>query len=202
MDTLFGQRGAAVTCVVEASETRLGVEMRGLGFPALRGRFDRFWVAIPAGGGLDLRVEAASLSTGNAARDARLTGPARLDAARYPEIVFRSRGVEPIPVLEGELTRVTGDLTIRDTTRPARWEFELLARAQDAAGTLGAGYTGRLELSPRTWGLGSASITVTVVLQLMVLAGAGPGRTLRPSLPGEEALSPLGAPPYHLTTRS
>lgn len=182
-----------MTCPVDAGETRLNVEVRGLGCPALRGRFDRFRVAIPAGGGIDLRVETASLSTGNADRDARLTGPARLDAARYPEIVFQSRGVEPIPVLEGELTVVTGDLTIRGAMHPARWEFELVARAQDATGTLGAVYTGRLELSPRTWGLGNASITVTVDLQLMVLAETEPGRT---------SLLPLGAPPYHPTARS
>jgi polyisoprenoid-binding protein YceI len=165
-----------MTWVVDADESWLAFEVRRFGLTILGGRFDCFDVAIPADAtagrwGFDLRVAAASVDTGNSTRDRRLAGPTWLDAARYPEIVFRSRRVDSIPVLEGELTRVRGDLTIHGATRPASWEFELLARARDAAGTLGAGYTGRLALAPRTWGLGSASIAVTVVLHLIVLAG-------------------------------
>jgi polyisoprenoid-binding protein YceI len=167
---------ATAAWVLDADRAWLAFEARLFGFTILGGRFDRFDVALPvdtASGrrGLDLRVAAASLDTELAPRDARLVGPAWLDAARYPDIVFRSRRVEPIPVVEGSLTRVTGDLTIRGRTHPAHWDFELVARAQDAAGELGAEYTGRLELAPRKWGLGRASLAVTVVLHLIVLAG-------------------------------
>jgi polyisoprenoid-binding protein YceI len=162
--------------VVDADKSWLAFEARRFGLTIFGGRFERFDVAIPADTTagrwrFDLRVAAASVDTGNAVRDARLLSPAWLDAERYPEIVFRSRRVEPIEVLEGELTRVYGDLTIRGATRPAIWQFELLARAQDATGELGAGYSGRLDLAPRRWGLGSASLAVTAVLHLQVLAG-------------------------------
>jgi polyisoprenoid-binding protein YceI len=183
-----------MTWLLDAEETRLEVEVRSLGVPALRGRFDRFTVAIPAGGGLDLLVEAASLSTENPRRDARLTGPGWLDAGRYPEIVFRTRSVEPLHDIENSLTRVGGDLTLRGVTHGANWEFELLARASDAAGELGAGYVGRLEIALRDWGLRGPSPlvrpTATVTLRLTVLAGdrlAG----IQNGLP----VAPAGLPP-------
>jgi polyisoprenoid-binding protein YceI len=164
-----------MTWVLDTRETLLGFEVRSFGVPALRGRFDRFTVAIPAGGGLDLLVEAASLSTGNPHRDARLTGPGWLDAGRYPEIAFRTRGVEPLHDIENSLTRVGGDLTLRGATHEVNWEFELLDRASDAAGELGAEYVGRLELALRDWGLRSpiplVHPTVTVTLSLTILAG-------------------------------
>jgi polyisoprenoid-binding protein YceI len=167
---------AATTVVLDADRSCLAFEVRHFGVTILGGRFDGFDIAIPvdaASGlwGLDLRVATASLTTEHAARDARLIGPGWLDASRYPFIDFRCRRVEPVPVLEGTLTRVTGDLTVRGVTRPATWDVELVGRAQDEAGELGAAYSGRLDLVPRHWGLGRPSLTVTVALQLVVLAG-------------------------------
>jgi polyisoprenoid-binding protein YceI len=169
-----------VTWALDADQTRLGFEARRLGVTTFRGRFDRFAVAFrpdaaaPGGWALDLQVATASVATGNAARDARLAGATWLDAARYPDIVFRTRRVEPLHDLENSLTRVTGDLTVHGMTREANWEFELLARAQGAAGELGAEYVGRLDFVPWKWGLGSVlplvRQTVTITLRLLVLA--------------------------------
>ena len=183
-----------MTWVPDADETSLGFEIRRLGVTTLRGRFDRFAVTIPAdatapgGWGLDLRVATASVSTGNAARDGRIAGTSWLDATRYPDIVFRSRRIEPLHDIENSLTWVSGDLTIRGKTREANWEFELLARAQGETGELGAQYVGRLEFVPRKWGLGSAlplvGPTVTITLRLLVLA----------AIRGEENRGTEGAP--------
>jgi polyisoprenoid-binding protein YceI len=185
-----------MTWVPDAAETALGFEARRLGVTTLRGRFDRFAVTIPAdatapgGWGLDLRVGTASVSTGNAARDARLAGTTWLDAVRYPEIVFRSRRIEPLHDIDNSLTRVGGDLTVRGRTREANWEFELLARAQGETGALGAQYVGRLEFVPRKWGLGSAhplvGPIVTITLRLLVLAAdRGEERRVTESAPEE-----------------
>lgn len=159
----------------EADETWLAFETRRFGLPIVGGRFNRFEIAIPDTGrfareGFELRIDAGSLDTGNPRRDQRLRGPAWLDAGRFPEIAFQSRRIQPVPVLEGELTRVSGDLTIRGVTHPVDWEFELLARAEAAAGTLGAAYLGSLELSPRWWGVGGPALSVTIWLRLQVVA--------------------------------
>jgi polyisoprenoid-binding protein YceI len=195
-----------VTWTLDADRTWLEFEVRRLGVPTLRGRFDRFAVAIrpdaadPDTWALDLKVAAASIATGNAARDARLAGGACLDAARYPDVVFQTRHAEPLHDIENSLTRLNGDLTIRGTTREATWEFELLDRALGVEEVLGAEYVGRLEFVPRQWGLRSAwplpRPKVTVTLRLTVLA-ADRGVDDR-----SEEIAPAEVVPGATTTRS
>jgi polyisoprenoid-binding protein YceI len=169
-----------MTWTLDPDATSLEFEARRLGLLSTQGRFDRFAVAIrpdtanPDRWGIDLQVAAASIFTANPRRDSRLAEPAYLDAAKYPEIAFLTRRVEPLHDIEESLSRVTGDLTIRGVTQQAVWEFELLARAVGSTGTLGANYLGRLTFDPRKWGLGTGSLilrpTVTVTLKLLVLA--------------------------------
>ena len=64
---------------------------------------------------IEADVDAASISTREAQRDAHLKGPDFLDVVNYPTISFRSKSVKPLS--KGRLS-VTGDLTIHGTTRP------------------------------------------------------------------------------------
>lgn len=93
-------------------------------------------VAASDGGGLDadVVVDARSLRTGLAARDARLR--TMLDVDRWPDIVGRFRRVDPAVV---EATRrLPFTLTIRDVSRPvdavvtrwARGERDLVLEAE------------------------------------------------------------------------
>jgi len=60
-------------------------------------------------------IKTASLTTGTDDRDNHLRSADFFEAEKYPEMVFVSKTVEKA----GEATyRVTGDLTIRDTTKP------------------------------------------------------------------------------------
>jgi len=64
---------------------------------------------------IDLAVPVASLSSGDDRRDGHLRSPDFFDAASHPEISFASKGVT-----SGSNGRfkVSGDLTIRGTTKP------------------------------------------------------------------------------------
>ena len=68
-------------------------------------------------------VMAASLTTGVEQRDAHLRSGDFFDAEAYPRITFSSTKVEP---KGGERFRVSGDLTIRDVTRPVTFDVEYL----------------------------------------------------------------------------
>jgi polyisoprenoid-binding protein YceI len=169
--------------IPDFDETSLSFEARRLGVTTLRGRFDRFSVEFrpdtvaPSGWVFDLGIAVASIATGKDTRDARLTGDGVLQAERYPEIVFRTRSVEPLHDLENSLSRVSGDLTVRGVTREANWEFALVARAEGEAGEIGALYVGRLEFQPWKWGLGTSvplvRQVVTITFRLLVLAADG-----------------------------
>ena len=61
------------------------------------------------------RIEAASIDTHEAQRDAHLRSPDFFDVERYPELLFASRDVDFGP--DGTLV-VAGDLTIKELARP------------------------------------------------------------------------------------
>jgi polyisoprenoid-binding protein YceI len=128
---------------VDPEQSWLGVRVRHLVIGRLSGRFTRFEAPLlpgtpaPALGALCLRLEVASLDTGVPERDAQLVGPGMLDAARHPAIEFRARYAAPAGDLLGVLTRVVGDLTIRDLTGSVTLEVERLEAATGPAGEFG-----------------------------------------------------------------
>jgi polyisoprenoid-binding protein YceI len=61
-----------------------------------------------------LTIAAASIDTGVADRDKHLKSPDFFDAAKFPNLTFKSSKI----VKAGKKYKVTGDLTIRDVTKP------------------------------------------------------------------------------------
>jgi polyisoprenoid-binding protein YceI len=68
----------------------------------------------------------------------------------YPQIRFASTKVEP---LGDETYRVTGDLTIKDVTKPVSVDFELSGPVQDPWGNTRIGLEGRSEINRKDWGV-------------------------------------------------
>lgn len=66
-------------------------------------------------------IDAASLDTGVEQRDGHLRSPDFLNVAQYPKITFKSTRIERT---SDTTYRVTGDLTIRDVTRPETFTVE------------------------------------------------------------------------------
>jgi polyisoprenoid-binding protein YceI len=99
----------------------------------------------------EIRIAAASLNTGSAQRDGHLRSADFFDAERYPWITFRSTAVEHTG---GDEYRVTGDLTIRETTRPASLDATFLGFYNGMQGGRRAGIAARTTLNRKDWGLG------------------------------------------------
>lgn len=70
---------------------------------------------------VDLRVPAATQSSGNARRDKHVEGPAFFDVASHPEVTFRSTSIRPIGGAE-ERYVVSGELGIKGQTYPITLE--------------------------------------------------------------------------------
>tara|TARA_R110001606_G_scaffold71247_12_gene163560 strand:+ start:137467 stop:138027 length:561 start_codon:yes stop_codon:yes gene_type:complete len=92
------------------------------------GRFEtwdgdiRFDPAAPARTRATVVVQAASLQMRPAVATRRATGPAFLDAARYPQIRFELRSLAPLA--DGTFTALA-DVSIRGRTRPVRFPVVL-----------------------------------------------------------------------------
>jgi polyisoprenoid-binding protein YceI len=141
---------------VDAAHTRIGIRARHAMVTTVRGSFTDFAGAAhldarhPAASSVSLRIRTASIDTGQADRDAHLRSPDFLDVDRWPEIVFVSTAVEQI---DDDTYTVTGDLTIRDATRPVSVDFTLTGSAKDPFGNTRVGFEGALAIRRSDWGL-------------------------------------------------
>jgi polyisoprenoid-binding protein YceI len=95
-------------------------------------------------------VRTASLDTGNAQRDGHLSSPDFFDTERFPTIEFASTRIEPRGT---DRYAVTGDLTIRDVTRPATFEVEVLGFYPSIRGGRRLGLSASATIDREAWGL-------------------------------------------------
>ena len=96
------------------------------------------------------RIGVASVDTNFAARDTHLRSPDFFDATQYPDITFSSTSVESTA---DDRFAVTGDLTIRDVTRPVTFDVELDGIVKGMSGARHAGLSGRAKIARSDWGL-------------------------------------------------
>lgn len=85
--------------------------------------------------------------------DRHLKSPDFFDAERFPTIGFRSTGIEGRPRNEGDRFKVTGDLTIRETTLQVVLDCVFDGRGNDPWGKQRAGFSASTEIDRRDWGL-------------------------------------------------
>jgi polyisoprenoid-binding protein YceI len=140
---------------LDVAHSRLGFVARHAMVTKVRGEFAEFSGAAhidtvdPGRSSVSVTIDAASLSTGSKDRDAHLVSPDFFDVATYPELRFVSTSVER----DGDDWAITGDLTIKDTTRPVTITFEHTGSAQDPFGNDRVGFEGSVTLSRKDWGL-------------------------------------------------
>src|SRR6516162_9773236 len=96
-------------------------------------------------------IEAASINTRDAQRDAHLKSPDFLDAEKFPSLTFVSTRISKKSDSE---FAVTGDLTIRGVTRQVTFDFEELSAPQkDPWGNLRIGLSGTTKINRKDYGL-------------------------------------------------
>lgn len=98
----------------------------------------------------EFRVAAASLTTGNEPRDNHLRSADFFDTEHFPTIAFTSTSLKAMGT---DRYRVTGDLTIRGTTRPATFDVEVLGFYTGMNGQRRVGLTATTKIDREAWGL-------------------------------------------------
>jgi polyisoprenoid-binding protein YceI len=140
---------------LDVSHSRLGFVARHAMVTKVRGQFGAFTgtatidEAAPASSKVDLTIDVTSIDTGNADRDGHLKSPDFFDAEQYPTITFTSTDVKR----DGSDWTITGDLTIKDVTKPVTIEFEHTGSARDPFGNLRVGFEGETTVNRKDWGL-------------------------------------------------
>ncbi|MDJ0460842.1 YceI family protein [Streptomyces sp. H27-C3] len=104
----------------------------------------------PAGSAASIEVQIASVDTGMADRDGHLRSADFFDAETFPRMTFRSTSAEQ---LGGDAYRITGDLTIKDVTKPLAIDLEFNGSATDVYGNERVGFEGSATILRSDWGL-------------------------------------------------
>jgi len=100
---------------------------------------------------LQASIDAASILTGDAQRDAHLKSADFFDVEQYPTLAFRSTRV--VPNGEGEL-KATGDLTIHGVTREVTFTVEgPTAPAKDPWGNTRVAVSATTKINRKDFGL-------------------------------------------------
>jgi polyisoprenoid-binding protein YceI len=100
---------------------------------------------------VEVAIDVATINTNNNDRDNHLRSADFFDVANHPRMTFVSREVKVQP--DGEL-RITGDLTIRGTTRPVALTAEPLSpESKDPFGNIKIGTSATAKISRKDFGI-------------------------------------------------
>ncbi|WP_110207688.1 YceI family protein [Nocardioides daejeonensis] len=140
---------------IDAAHTQIGFQARHAMVTNVRGAFKEFEgtahidAANPANSKVDLTIAVNSVDTGVADRDGHLASADFFDVEQFPTITFTSTSVER----DGDDWAITGDLTIKGTTKPVTIDFEFVGSAQDPFGNTRVGFEGEVAVNRKDWGL-------------------------------------------------
>lgn len=144
------------TYTLDPTHTRIGFVARHAMVTKVRGSFNEFAGTghfdgdDPTNSTLEITIQAKSIDTRNADRDAHLRSNDFFAMDEHPEITFRSTDIEAKSDTE---FAVTGDLTIKGVTKPVTVEVEYTGTAVDPYGNRRIGFEGGTTINRKDWGV-------------------------------------------------
>ena len=153
----------------DPAHSTMGFSIRHMMVTNVHGTFRDFAVdatfdpASPTLGHVVATIQAASIDTGQDARDTHLRSADFLDVEHFPTITFTSTGIDH---RQDNEYRLRGDLTIHGQTRAVVFDAEYLGDAVQPQGGRSAGFTahGKIRRSDfgLTWNMGMEAGGVVV----------------------------------------
>jgi polyisoprenoid-binding protein YceI len=99
---------------------------------------------------VEATVDVSTIDTRVPGRDADLRSPNFFDVAKYPSMTFKSTKVQK---RGDDGLEVTGDLTIKDTTRPVTFDVTYTKPITGGRGEIRRGFTARGKINRKEFGL-------------------------------------------------
>lgn len=101
---------------------------------------------------IDFEADVQSINTKNDMRDNHLRSDDFFNAERFPKMTFTG-------TVDGDVSRITGDLTIRDITRPVSLDVDFGGVMVDPYGTTKAGFEITGQINRQDFGLKWGAVT-------------------------------------------
>jgi polyisoprenoid-binding protein YceI len=146
---------AAGTWALDPAHTSVEFQVKHLMVAKVRGHFAGAQGVLvitedPAESTAAISIDASTINTGVADRDAHLRSPDFLEVEKYPEITFSSAGLDHDG---GSDWKLHGELTIHGETRPVTLATEYSGVAQDPWGGTRAVFSAEAKIDREQWGL-------------------------------------------------
>lgn len=141
---------------IDKSHTSIEFSVRHMMISKVRGRFESFEGTIdfdeanPENTIVRVTVDPASINTRDAQRDAHLRSPDFFDAEKYPQSTFNGTRVERTG---DSATKLYGDLTIRDVTKPVVLDVTHTGKSVSPYGATSYGFEAATKINRKDWGL-------------------------------------------------
>jgi polyisoprenoid-binding protein YceI len=145
---------ASGTWELDASHTSVHFNVRHLMAAKVRGTFTALSGTVDMGdtpetSSVQVSIDAGSIDTGDADRDAHLRSPEFLDVEQYPTLEFVSTAVRPA----GNAWAIDGELTLVGVTRPVTLDMEFHGLVNDPWGNSKAVFSASTKFDREDWGL-------------------------------------------------
>lgn len=146
----------ADTFVVDKAHSEATFQVRHM-MSKVSGRFGDFNGKInmdrakPSASSVEFNIKTASVNTGDADRDHHLQTADFFDAAKNPEITFRSTSIAPTK--KKDVYDVTGDLTMRGVTKRVTIPVEFTGFGKDPWGNERAGFSLTTTVNRKDYGI-------------------------------------------------
>jgi polyisoprenoid-binding protein YceI len=141
---------------IDPSHSQINFSVRHMMVSTVRGQLGKMSGRLeldperPEKADFEIKAEVASITTNDERRDGHLRSGDFFNAETFPTISFKSNAV--FANGKGRYT-ASGDLTIRDVTRPVSFDIELLGVGIDAMGSQKLGATAAVAIDRTDFGL-------------------------------------------------
>lgn len=170
----------AGTWTLDPTHTRIGFVARHLIAAKVRGQFESFAGTVEVAEDLtqskiEVSIDTESVNTGTTDRDNHLRSGDFFDVENFPTMKFTSTKIEELG--EGKY-EITGDLTIKDVTKPVTLDTTYLGIINDPWGNAKAMLEASAKINREDWGLtwnapleaGGVLVSKEVTIELEVQA--------------------------------
>ena len=142
--------------IIDPTHSKVGFKVKHLMISNVQGNFKEFDGAVATEGDnfstaqISFSLNSASIDTEMTDRDAHLKSPDFFDAEKYPTINFSGKELKD---LGDDLYELTGDLTIKDVTKPVTLSVEYGGIMADPWGNVKAGFSITGKINRKSFGL-------------------------------------------------
>ncbi len=151
-----GASAQASKWTVDASHSTVKFSVSHLMVSEVEGTFKKFDGTIEAptadfnNAQINFTVDVASVNTDNEKRDEHLKSDDFFNAAKYPQMIFKSTSFKKV---KGSNYVLEGNLTIRDVTKKIKFDVTYGGTVKDPWGNTKAGFKTSAKISRKAYGL-------------------------------------------------